>query len=114
MNTIKREKITEQAITDKTGIPQSTVHRLIYGKNKKLDLPKIRAIQNALGIISEPEQSYGVTAIHRKITPEEEALLQKLNDQPELKEGLEEMMKLSPRQLKKHVGLMIADIDGEK
>ena len=47
---MKKQGITEQLLSDKTGIPQSTIHRLITGKNKKMDLSKIRIIQEALGI----------------------------------------------------------------
>lgn len=47
---MSRQKVTEQWLEGQTGIPQSTINRLINGKNKKLDLPKIRIIQKALGI----------------------------------------------------------------
>ncbi len=44
------QKITEQFLSEKTGIPQSTIHRLVTGQNKKLDLSKIRVIQRVLGM----------------------------------------------------------------
>jgi orotate phosphoribosyltransferase-like protein len=72
--TMKSNKITEQWIADNTNIPQSTVHRIVSNQNKKLDLPKIRVIQEALGI-SEQSLVYGVSKIVREVTREQEELL---------------------------------------
>jgi transcriptional regulator with XRE-family HTH domain len=72
--TMKSKKITEQWIADKTNIPQSTVHRIVSNQNKKLDLPKIRVIQEALGISEQP-LIYGVSKIVREVTREQEELL---------------------------------------
>lgn len=62
-NVIAKRQVSEQWISDKTGIPQSTVHRLVSGKNKKLDLPKIRLIQSALGIIEDENQEGSILKI---------------------------------------------------
>lgn len=52
---MKDQRITEQMLANETGLPQSTLHRIVSGQNKKLDLSKIRIIQKALNI-TETEQ----------------------------------------------------------
>lgn len=69
-NAMKGGSVTEQWIADQTGIPQPTVHRIVTGQSKKLDLVRIRKITDVLGV-SEQQASYGVTQVIEGLTPEE-------------------------------------------
>ena len=80
-------------MADKTGIPQPTIHRLVNGKNKRLDLSKIRMIEEALGI-AEAETEYQVTEIHRALTPDQEKLVELFNDRPDAQDILKKYLLL--------------------
>lgn len=60
---MKAKRATEQWLSMETGIPQPTIHRLVTGQNKKLDLSKIQIIQNALGINSTEKQPQTIAEI---------------------------------------------------
>jgi len=103
--------ISETALAKLIGVDQNKVWRFLNGKTKRPDVDLIDKLQLALGLIAEPASDYSVIAIHIKITPEEEKLLQALRRLPDAREGVEAMLKLSPGKLKIKVGEMLEEIE---
>jgi transcriptional regulator with XRE-family HTH domain len=79
---MKKQCVTEDCLEVKTGIPQSTIHRIINNKNKNIDLSKLQIIQSALGI-AETTPVYAVSKVIEGLTPEEAEAIRIMRECPE-------------------------------
>lgn len=111
-----KEELTKQGVSETklasiVGASQKSVNNLLAGRTKRLDMALIEKLQGALGIVSEPDSGYTVAAVHRKITPEEEQLLQILESEPDIRDAVKALIELPPRKRKIHLGKMFEDLE---
>jgi len=115
IDTIKKElakqELSETGLAKKAGVHQNTVNRFLSGKTKRLDTQLVMKLQDALGIVADPETAYGVTTVHRQLKPEEEALLKMLDEVPEVREAIRTLAQLPERKRKIHLGKMLEDLE---
>ena len=111
---IKKQKeiqnLSDNALAKKAGLNQVRVSRLLNGTTKKLDLEVIEKLQKALGVAEEP-QPYGVTSMHRALTPDEEKLLKMMEVVPGAKFILMGLMDLDEKTRTIEVGEMLKNLD---
>jgi len=108
---LEKQGVSESFLARKAGVTQKKVNNLLSGKTKRLDPELISVLYEALGIAEDQPPAYGVTAIHRVITPEEENLLKILEEVPDVREAIEAMVALPPRKRKIHLGKMLEDLE---
>lgn len=110
---LEREKqgLSETALAKKAGLDQNKVWRLLNGKTKRPDLDAIEKLRSTLGLVSEPETPYGVTSVHRTLTPQEEELLKIMSEIPEARDAVLTMALLPERKRKIRVGQMLQDLE---
>lgn len=106
-----KQGLSESALAKMIAVDQNKVWRLLNGKTKRPDMETIDKLRLALGIVSEPDSSYTVASVHRKITPEEEQLLQILESEPDIRDAVKALIELPPRKRKIHLGKMFEDLE---
>lgn len=92
------------------GVGQNTVNRFLGGKNKRFDAELASKLMTTLNI-AEDDPVYGVTAVHRPLTPEEEGLLQIMEAMPAARQMLEAFIQLPERQRTIQLGKMLEKLE---
>lgn len=62
-------------------------------------------------VAKEPPMGYAVSGIHRKLSPDEERLLEIMGTVPEAREAMETFLQLPERKRKIHLGKMLEDLE---
>jgi transcriptional regulator with XRE-family HTH domain len=112
----EREKqgISEAELARRVGATQKRVNNFLAGKTKRLDMELVGMLNHALGIAEPDSPVYGVTAIHRALTPEEEQLLEIVRGIPEASDTLRAMAQLSDRRRKIQLGKILEAVEDEE
>lgn len=108
---LTKQGVSETKLASMVGASQKSVNNLLAGRTKRLDMALIEKLRDALGIVSEPDSSYTVASVHRKITPEEEQLLQILESEPDIRDAVKVLIELPARKRKIHLGKMFEDLE---
>src|SRR6185369_17462672 len=109
--TLRLRKLSETKLAEMAGEPQKKVNNLLAGRTKRLDPKLIQKLTAVLGIVADTGEVYGVTTVHRSITPEEENLLKILESVPDIREAMEGMIALPERKRKIHLGRILEDLE---
>lgn len=108
----KQKSMTLKTLSAESGV---SVGHLSEFENGKTDLggEKLISVCRVLGVNigAEPDEAYRVTAIHRKITLEEEQILRIFSDDPDAIEDLETLIALPKNKRKIYVGKMLEDLE---
>lgn len=109
----KKKKLSQEAIAAKLNISKDYVSKIEKGDRDPSERTKAGILVLINGI-SELGQSYGVVAVHRELSPDQERWLKMLEEFPEARESFEALVHLPKRNQKIHLGDILKDLVKEE